>query len=269
MTESIRYFNFPLAQIDAMGACTARSYPRHSHDQYGIGVIDDGGHSSWSGRGQVEAGPGRLICCNPGEVTDGRAVGGRPRSWRILYFEPDLMRTLCADVRDGVPHEFTFGDPVFASDQTRGVFDRTFAHAMERADCHDVMPAESALLGLVARLHVHSTTRVKTGGPVGSIRRAKDRIDADPAAPVMLVDLAREAGLSRYQLLRAFSRELGITPHAYILQCRIQLARRLIRARYSLAEVAVVAGFHDQPHLTRCFVRQFGVTPRRYAARLA
>src|SRR5215212_11039300 len=98
MKESIRYHDFPIAGVDAMSACTLRAYPQHTHDQYGIGVVDDGRHSSWSGRGQVEAGAGDLISCNPGEVTDGRAVGGRPRSWRMLYFEPELMRTLCGDV---------------------------------------------------------------------------------------------------------------------------------------------------------------------------
>ncbi|MFL5636280.1 MAG: helix-turn-helix transcriptional regulator, partial [Gemmatimonadaceae bacterium] len=89
----------------------------------------------------------------------------------------------------------------------------------------------------------------------------------DPAAQVTLSDLAAEAGMSRFQLLRAFSRQLGLTPHAYIRQRRIHLARRLLRARVGLAEAAAMAGFYDQPHLTRAFVRQFGVTPRQYASR--
>jgi AraC-like DNA-binding protein len=99
------------------------------------------------------------------------------------------------------------------------------------------------------------------------IRHARERIDADPAAPLTLADLAAESGLSRYQILRAFARETGLTPHAYILQRRIALARRLIRRGVDLAEAAVVAGFYDQSHLNRCFVRQFGVTPHRYALR--
>jgi AraC-like DNA-binding protein len=82
---------------------------------------------------------------------------------------------------------------------------------------------------------------------------------------VTLIDLAKEAGLSRYQLIRAFAREFGLTPHAYILQRRIALAQRLIRAGRDLAAVATEAGFCDQSHLTRWFMRQFGVTPRRYA----
>lgn len=57
MVEHIRYFRGALKGFDAMSAITSRSYPRHTHDQYGIGVIDRGGHASLSGRGQVEADP--------------------------------------------------------------------------------------------------------------------------------------------------------------------------------------------------------------------
>ncbi|MFL5485533.1 MAG: AraC family ligand binding domain-containing protein, partial [Gemmatimonadaceae bacterium] len=129
MTQSIRYLDFPVDGVDAMSASTTRSYPRHSHDQYGIGVVDGGGHSSWSGRGQVEAGPGEMICCNPGEMHDGRAVGGRPRSWRMLYLEPQLMSALWADVLGNGSSEYTFAQPVFVSGETRLLFDRVHAHA--------------------------------------------------------------------------------------------------------------------------------------------
>lgn len=268
MSEYVRYHDFPIAGIDAMSAATARTYPRHTHDQYGIGVVDSGGHASWSGRGHVEAGPGSMICVNPGEVHDGRAIGQRSRSWRILYFDPALMNEVCVDVLDGAQTSMTFDAPVFADDSVRRRFDAAFAHAAGAGT--DPMACETALLTLVARLHAHSTQsdaaqRSETG-PIACIRRARNRIDADPAARLTLVELAKEVGLSRYQLLRGFARELGLTPHAYILQQRIALARRRIRAGVALAEAALVAGFYDQSHLTRCFVKQFGVTPSRYAS---
>jgi AraC-like DNA-binding protein len=261
--DAIAFHAFPLAGIDAMSASTARAFPRHTHDQYGIGVVDAGGHASWSGRGQVEAAPGNFISVNPGEVHDGRAIGGRPRTWRILYFDPTLLADLRADVLEGTVRSFTFAAPVFADRGLHRLFDAAFRHTVGKGES---MPCETAVLRLVARLGAHSTARpVRDAGPTACIRRARDRIDADPAAPLTLIELAKEAGLSRYQLIRAFARDLGLTPHAYILQRRIALAQRLIRAGCDLAEVATAAGFCDQSHLTRWFVRQFGVTPRRYA----
>jgi AraC-like DNA-binding protein len=61
---------------------------------------------------------------------------------------------------------------------------------------------------------------------------------------------------------------VGTTPHAYLVQRRVLLARQLLVAGQSLVEAAVNAGFADQSHMTRAFVRQFGVAPGRYVAAL-
>jgi AraC-like DNA-binding protein len=78
--------------------------------------------------------------------------------------------------------------------------------------------------------------------------------------------LAALSGVSRFQLLRAFGREVGTTPYAYLLQRRVRLARQLLKAGQQPAEAAAASGFADQSHLTRAFVRQFGITPARYRA---
>ncbi len=266
MSERILYHRFPLAGIDAMTASTARSYPRHTHDQFGIGVVDAGGHASSSGRGPVKAGPGSLIFVNPGEVHDGRAVRGQPQSWRMLYVDPEVLGNALADIHDGAPMSLAFAAPVFADERLRRLFDDAFAHALAGAS-RDAMACETAILRLAAGMQANAATgRKVSSGPAASIQQVRDRIDDDPAAPLMLASLAAEVGLSRYQLLRGFARELGLPPHAYILQRRVALARRLIRDGHALAEAAAIAGFFDQSHLTRCFSRQFGITPSRYAA---
>jgi AraC-like DNA-binding protein len=168
------------------------------------------------------------------------------------------------DIMEGAPDAFTFTAPVFADRGLHRLFEDAFQYAGPHAQIDVTMPCETAILRLVARLRSHSTERPRDETSTACIRRARYRIDSDPAAPVTLIELATEAGLSRYQLIRAFARELGLTPHAYILQRRIALAQRLMRAGCDLAEVAVRAGFYDQSHLTRWFVRQFGVTPSRY-----
>ena len=55
-----------------------------------------------------------------------------------------------------------------------------------------------------------------------------------------------------------------MTPHAYLLNCRIQHARRLLRGRQPLAEVAHASGFADQAHFQRVFKRLTAVTPGHY-----
>ena len=267
MREFIQFNKFPIAGIHPMTAASAHSFPRHFHDQYGVGIIDAGGHSSWSGRGQVEAGPGRFICVNPGEVHDGHAVGQRQRRWRMFYFDPSVIEQTRSDVLDGRCSELAFAAPVFADSSLHPSFNAMFAWGRAAENDHDEMAAETSLLTFVAGLMPHSTLKGDLGTSTADIRRARQRIDDDPTAPLSLADLAGDAGVSRYRLLRAFARELGLTPHAYIVQRRLAHARRQILAGTALADVAAACGFYDQSHLNRCFVRQFGVTPRRYRER--
>jgi AraC-like DNA-binding protein len=262
--DHVRFRPYPLDGVDAMSAQSARSYPRHSHDEYGIGLVDTGGHSSWSDRGQVEAGPGQFITVNPGEVHDGSPATDAPRAWRILYFTPRMFAGLCADAGAPIDREPRLIAPVFAAPALRAVFEHAFACA--RAGVPP-LEAETAVLRFVAALRAQLGTRPRANRAPPAIAHARARLDDDPLIAPSLAELARETGSSRFQLLRGFAREFGLTPHAYLVQRRLALARALLRAGRSPADVAASTGFCDQSHLTRCFRRQFGITPHRFAAR--
>ena len=98
-----------------------------------------------------------------------------------------------------------------------------------------------------------------------SISHAKALLDDDPAAATTLADLAAASGLSRFQVVRAFSEATGMTPHAYLVQRRIRTVRRMIARGTPLADAAFAGGFADQSHMTRAFVRAYGITPGAYA----
>ncbi|WP_437695203.1 AraC family transcriptional regulator, partial [Achromobacter xylosoxidans] len=107
--------------------------------------------------------------------------------------------------------------------------------------------------------------RAPRPGAPAAIRHALGLIDDAPAAALSLADLARACGLSRFQVLRAFHRATGMTPHAYQVQRRLLLARHLLRQGMALADTAAAAGFSDQSHMTRLFSRAYGLSPGRYA----
>jgi AraC-like DNA-binding protein len=98
-----------------------------------------------------------------------------------------------------------------------------------------------------------------------AVRRARDAIHERLCEPVRLVELAALAGVSCSSLLRAFTRELGMSPHAYLTSLRVARAQSLIEAGVPLAETAAEVGFVDQSHLNRHFRRMLGTTPARFA----
>jgi AraC-like DNA-binding protein len=99
-----------------------------------------------------------------------------------------------------------------------------------------------------------------------AVERALAYLGRHVAEPVQLADLAGEAGISKFQLLRSFRATIGITPHRCQLMLRIAQAKALLREGWEIADIAVVLGFFDQSHLHRTFKMLAGTSPGRYQA---
>ena len=254
-----RFSRCALAGVEAVEADTAHSFGRHTHDQFGIGIVIRGAQKSASGRGPVEAGPGDIITVNPGEVHDGHPIGDSGRSWRMLYFDPRLVAETIHDIGEGQAEDFVFSRPVFNDGHHAARFLPLFSAMTEP---REKLAAEIRFFHLMASMMARPA-HVRHVPPAIGI--AKTLIDDDPAAQIALADLAAASGLSRFQVVRAFSQATGMTPHAYLVQRRIGLVRRMIAKGTPLAEAALAGGFADQSHMTRTFVRAYGLTPGAYA----
>jgi AraC-like DNA-binding protein len=79
-----------------------------------------------------------------------------------------------------------------------------------------------------------------------------------------LQQLSEQCGLSRYAIIRLFKAKLGLTPHAYQLNLKINLARSLLRQGVDIAELSYQLGFSDQSHFQRVFKQLSGTTPKLY-----
>jgi len=227
-----------------------------------MGVIAFGAQRSWSGVGLVNASAGEVIMANPGEMHDGEPLDHRARGWRIVYFDPVLV---AREVEEEIVGQVELVRPVARDPLLARLFARLFVCLTEsRSDC--LATEENLLRSLIYLARQHAMARFSSGGRSPCVAKAIQRLDSAPETPVSLAELAALSGVSRFQLLRGFAREVGITPHAYLVQRRVRLARRLLAAGQTPAQAAIQAGFADQSHMTRVFVRQVGVTPARYRA---
>ena len=98
-----------------------------------------------------------------------------------------------------------------------------------------------------------------------AVQRAKELLDSESGAECSLPQLAQACGVDMYALHRAFTRAVGLPPHAYQTHLRLRRAKALLRAGASPGEAALEAGFCDQSHLNRHFARLVGLTPAQYA----
>lgn len=97
-----------------------------------------------------------------------------------------------------------------------------------------------------------------------SVERCLHLIASNLAAGLSLEELAEEAGVSRSHFARRFRAEIGVSPHRYQSQLRVERARQMRESRVGLVDIAMELGFCSQSHFTQVFRSLAGVTPHRF-----
>lgn len=93
-------------------------------------------------------------------------------------------------------------------------------------------------------------------------RRVKELMAASLSEDISLGLLAAECGLSSRHFARAFRQSTGLSPHRWLMKCRLERARELLAdCHLSLSEIALVCGFADQSHFTKAFTASVGTGP--------
>ncbi|KAF0866461.1 helix-turn-helix domain-containing protein [Pseudomonas sp. LD120] len=125
----------------------------------------------------------------------------------------------------------------------------------------DELALEQRALAFVGLTQVIRASSVPSPG----LGRVLQQMTDEYAQPLSLAQLALTYGHSELRLLRDFRRAVGITPHAWITEVRLQAARRLLeRTDLPLAAVAQDCGFAHQSHLGSALGKSLGLTPRQY-----
>ena len=247
---------------------TRQRFAPHTHDEYVFGVIESGAALTFfRGREDVHA-AGCVITFAPHEVHTGAPATEEGWGYRMLYPSEALVRFVA---REATGRDFA---PVFdvSSVQDPRFAERVRAMHVVLENDADRLRKECALLETLGELVLHHAAASRSGcltptapRTTAALCRVRDLLETEYSRTVTIGELAREAGLSTFHLIRVFRAAFGLPPYKYLEQVRIQQARRLIRHGFPLTHVVHATGFSDQSHLTRYFKRIVGVTPGRYA----
>lgn len=121
-------------------------------------------------------------------------------------------------------------------------------------------------------LRAHLTVRksdlieLSRAGPVDRrLRRAIEFMHDNYSGGASLEEIASAAYLSEYHFARLFKEIIGVTPHVYLANLRLERARKLLaETERPISEVASMVGYHSQSHFTKIFKSITGTTPRAY-----
>lgn len=212
------------------------SYPLHNHvSVYTLGLVLEGA---------VEL------------VTDrGRHIYGENETFAVLPYTPHCVNaqsrytllSLCIDA-ELVPGPGLERTVSGIADLLRDAIGQPAAEEKMR----------EALSGLIL------ISRMIPAGKETAISRLKTQLETHPESRRSLDDMANAAYISKYELIRTFKREVGLTPHQFQLQNRVRKAQRLLETSATVTEAALATGFCDQSHFIRQFEKIVGLTPTEY-----
>ncbi|SMQ22927.1 transcriptional regulator, AraC family [Pseudomonas helmanticensis] len=239
-------------------------YARHSHAHFSIGAITAGRSTYVHEQAQFEVAAGTVVLMNPGDVHACNPIDDQPWSYVMLYVETPWLTDL--------QHQLGFAEDVefrrFSATHLHDAElfrDLTALYQVLVDEQQDVLRKQSTAVEFFSDLQL----RLNPAGqalrePNFKLERAAEFIREHCTDLLSLDAICAAAQLSPSYLIRAFKQHYGMTPHAFLVNQRIQFARERLRSGQLIAHVALEAGFADQAHFQRAFKQHLAATPGQY-----
>nr|WP_180201921.1 AraC family transcriptional regulator [Pseudomonas sp. SbOxS1]NYU01176.1 AraC family transcriptional regulator [Pseudomonas sp. SbOxS1] len=239
-------------------------YTRHAHEHFSIGAITAGRSTYVHEQSNFEVGAGTVVLMNPGDVHACNPIDDQPWSYLMLYVDTPWLTDL--------QHQLGFGnDQAFRRFAVTHTTDRALFVGLQALyqvlvdDQQDVLRKHSAAVEFFTEVQLRLNPAQQTlREPNFKLERAADFIHEHCTQMLKLEDICEAAQLSPSYLIRAFKQHYGMTPHAFLVNRRIQFAQDQLRNGRLIADVALEAGFADQAHFQRAFKQHLAATPGQY-----
>src|SRR5262245_44208347 len=213
---------------------------------------------------------GESVIIPAGTASEWRCSGRRAYEMLHIYLRPSLLRKAAGDsqidiARASVEPEFGIHDPHI---QHIGLsllaeLDGTGEAARAYVDL-----LATALAVHLLRRHSFAAPRAKKLNgcmPEYKLRRALDYISDKLSEELKVAEIAEEVKVSEAHFTRLFRQSTGLAPHQYIMQKRIEMAKKLlVETEFPIARIAFDIGFQSQSRFTTLFRQFTGTTPKAY-----
>jgi AraC-like DNA-binding protein len=254
----------PFIEVRAIADGRKVRYGRHAHSTFSIGSILGGRSTYLNGDTLEHIHAGAVVVINAQMAHACNPAEDAAWSYRMFHIDVDWLARLQQSLGFGVQE----GYRPFAQTLTwdADLFNGLNALYDLLVDPQvDILRKDSAATQYFTRLQQTLNPAPDTlQAPDRRIARAAEFINDNYTRALKLEEICAAADLSPSYLIRAFREQYGLTPHAYVVNRRIEFSRAQLRRGHAIADVAAEAGFADQAHLQRAFRQFVAATPGQY-----
>lgn len=239
-----------------------QQFPKHFHDYYVIGLIENGSRMLSCRDRLYRLRPGQILLFNPGDSHSCENINMEELNYRGLNISKPVMLEMAGEIT-GENELPGFFENVVEDDEAAYYLRYLHKSVMYGYGEFD---REETLIFLISILMERYGRSFAACIPecTEEIVKACSFIEENYESHISLDQICDQAALSKSTLLRAFTRYKGVTPYSYLINIRISKAKALIERGMTPAEAAVRTGFSDQSHFTNCFSKFIGISPGAY-----
>ena len=254
--------------VETRRSCFSRTcYKSHSHPTFSIGAIDEGNsvfQSSFGTAQKISAGTLVIVpahiehSCNP--------LPDQAWSYQMLHLDLSWLNQWYAEFqKEGFDLNLPQHRPLIIKDET---LYQAFSDMNETLFDPQklILEKEQSLIYCLTQLLLPHFVLEEIQKTQYLYESFLDLIHIIKSSEqfISLEDLAQQVGLSRYAIIRLFKANVGLTPHAFQINLKINQARAQLKQGIPLAELAANLGFSDQSHFHKAFKAHTGITPRQF-----
>lgn len=236
-------------------------YKTHAHDDYAIGMTLDGTQCFKCNQTDYKVNKGGIIQINPEEPHDGFAEDENGYTYKMIYIPRNFVNDLATDT--GTP--FRFNETVTYDPIMRSAF-MTLARNLETSPS-DGDEKSSVLnefvLNFIER-NEPSNVNVCSSAEFDIVDRSINFMYQNIDGKLELDDICSAMCISKFHFIRIFKKVTYRTPYQFILDIKLDKARKELEAGSDPKSVADKFGFYDLSHLIRRYKSAYGITPYMY-----
>jgi AraC-like DNA-binding protein len=239
-------------------------YTRHSHEVFSIGAITSGQSTYLHEKTAQTISTGTVVLMNPGDVHACNPIDDQPWSYIMLYVDAQWLTSIqqACGIAEGLGFQPIGATQTGSSALFNGLLE--LYEVLTDPTLESLRKHEAALAYFMLMQQTLGASTLPTRKANHKVERAAAYINQHFMRAIRLEEICQAASLSEAYLIRAFEQRYHMTPHAYLINRRIQHAQAQLRDGGQIADVALQTGFADQAHFQRVFKKHLAATPGQY-----